>query len=457
MTREAPAPLMALGPDDRLLTDGRRECRGHELPALVQTLIGQMRRHGIGPADYLEFRCEHDLPSALLWLALLDAGFSAFVNAGDARRPFADAPAFCRWRVHAQWDETLAVTVTGCPGWNGARVAGEPRMVFRTSGTTGSAKAVAHTSAHLRRNAMNCVDRLQLRSTDRLVLPVPIYHMFGLGAAFLPGVLAGASMEFQGASNLLRFMERERAFQPNVAFLTPAFMATLLKGRRGARPYDLTVVAGDILKPELARAYEARFGPVVSLYGSTELGAIAAASPADPPDVRERTVGRPMPGVECRIDGQLWCRHPAGFQGYVDERGALIPRETDEWFPTRDRAEWHEGEWLRLLGRVDHCVKRDGVLVALADVEDAMQGIAGLDAVTAVVAGESARGRGVVAFCTLSPGATVDLIELRRACLERMPPSHVPDRIEIVAAFPTLPSGKADRVALARQAEDAAP
>lgn len=51
----------------------------------------------------------------------------------------------------------------------------------------------------------------------------------------------------------------------------------------------------------------------------------------------------------------------------------------------------------------------------------------------------------------------VDLIELRRACLERMPPSHVPDRIEIVAAFPTLPSGKPDRVALARRAEDAAP
>lgn len=455
MTRGGVVPLLAAGGDDRLLTDGVRECQAVEGARLVQSLVDQLHAHGIGPTDYVEFACEHDLPNALLWLALLDAGISAFINAVDARRLPADAPAFCRWRVHARWDDVLSLVVTERAGWNGARVMGRPRMVFRTSGTTGASKAVAHAAEHLRRNAMNCVERLRLRSTDRVVIPVPIYHMFGLGAAFLPGVLAGASMEFQGGSNLLRFMERERQFQPNVAFLTPAFMATLLKGRRGARQYDLTVVAGDILKPELARAYEARFGPVVSLYGSTELGAIAAASPADAADVRERTVGRPMPGVECRIEEQLWCRHPDGFQGYVDERGELIPREPDAWFPTRDRAEWHEGEWLRLLGRIDHCVKRDGVLVALGDVEDAMLGIAGLEAVVAVVAGDSPRGRGVVAFCTPS-GAAVDAEVVRQACIARMPPSHVPDRIEIVAAFPALRSGKPDRVALARAAEDAA-
>ena len=74
-----------------------------------------------------------------------------------------------------------------------------------------------------------------------------------------------------------------------------------------------------------------------------------------------------MPGVECRIDGQLWCRHPAGFQGYVDERGALIPRETDEWFPTRDRAEWHEGEWLRAYRQVlvDAAGSVDGLPIGL--------------------------------------------------------------------------------------------
>ena len=102
-------------------------------------------------------------------------------------------------------------------------------------------------------------------------------------------------------------------------------------------------------------------------------------------------------------------------------------------------------------------MKRDGVLVALSDIEGPMQGVAGVEAVTAVVAGDSARGRGVVAFCTLSAGATLDATEVRRACIERMPSSHVPDRIEIIAAFPTLPSGKPDRVALARIAEDAVP
>jgi len=455
MTQGVSASLGRADRDDTVLTDGEHELRGPAIAAAVESLVDQLRTHGVGPADVLEFCCEHDLASALLWFALLDAGLSAFVNASDPRLPQAEAPGFCRLRVRARWDAALTLTVEVRPAWNGARVPGEPRLIFRTSGTTGTAKYVVHSARQLWRNAMNCVDRLQLRPEDRLVIPVPIYHMYGLGAAFLPGALAGASMELQRASNVLRYAERERVFQPTVAFLTPTFMESLVAGRRGARPYRLTVVAGDLLKPEVCDAYEARFGPVVSLYGSTELGAIAAASPLDPPEVRAHTVGRPMPGVECRLDGQLWCRHPHGFDGYADEHGNVQLQRPDAWFPTSDRAEWRDGEWLRILGRVDHSVNRDGILVALADVEAAMLQIAGVAGVTAVVAGTSARGRGLVAFCTLAPDAQLDAADVRRACLERMPRNQVPDRVELLAALPRLPSGKADRLALARMAEAA--
>ena len=280
--------------------------------------------------------------------------------------------------------------------------------------------------------------------------------MYGLGAAFLPGALAGASMEFQRATNILRYLEREKRFQPNVAFLTPTFMGTLVRGRKSPRHYDLTVVAGDVVKPEVFRAYESRFGPVVSLYGSTELGAIAAASRLDGPEVRERTVGRLMDGVEGRIDGQLWCRHPHGFTGYAGDGGDVQVRSADEWFPTHDLAEWHEGDGLRILGRIDHSVNRDGVLVALSEVEAAIEGIPEVASVAAVAAGTSSRGRGVVVFCTLAEGASLNADTVRQACMERMPRSHVPDRVEIVEALPMLPSGKPDRVTLARMVEGTA-
>jgi len=444
----------AVGESDSVLTDGEHEVSRSARATVVQSLIGQLREQGVGPTDYLEFRCEHDLASALLALALLDAGHSAFVSASDARVPKTEAPAFCRLSVRAAWEGTLRVVAEERPGWNGARVNGEPRLIFRTSGSTGAAKLVAHSVHHLQSNATNCVERLQLRSTDRLVIPVPVYHMYGFGAAFLPGALAGASMEFQPASNVLRYVEREKQFRPNIAFLTPGYLETLVKARRSPRHYELTVVAGDILKPGVSREYESRFGPVVSLYGSTEMGAIAAASRLDTRDIRERTVGRPLTGVECRIDGQLWCRHPYGFEGYADGLGNIHSRASGEWFPTSDRAEWHEGEWLRILGRVDDSVKRDGVLVALADVEAAMQRITDVSSAVAVAAGTSPRGRGVFAFCTLAAGARLNADDVRRACFEWMPRSHVPDRVEVVGAIPTLASGKPDRPTLTRMAEE---
>ena len=438
------------------LTDGIHTLRGGAVADAVQSLVSRLAAQRVGPGAYVEFRCEHDLASALLWLALLEAGVSAYVSASDPRVARVPAPAFCRASVRASWDDALALHVDEHAGWNGARAEGNARLVFRTSGTTGASKFAAHAATHLVGNARNCVDRLGLRASDRIVIPVPIYHMFGLGAAFLPGVIAGASMEFQRASNVLRYAERERVFEPNIAFLTPTFLDTLVRGRRGARAYDLTVVAGDLLPPDVSAAYEARYGTVVSLYGSTELGAVAAGTRDEPRAVRAHTVGAPMPGVECRIDEQVWVRHPHGFDGYLDEHGNALPSDGDGWFPTRDRAEWYDNTRLRILGRVDHAVKRDGVLVTLAEIEAAMRGVVGIASVVVVVSGTSTRGRGLVACCTTGEGASRDAAAVRRACLERMPRSHVPDRVVLVDAVPTLPSGKPDRVALTRLVESGA-
>lgn len=453
---DTPSPVGTLVESAAVLTDGAHECRGAAIADAVQHLRARLAAHGIEPGTYVEFRCEHTLASALLWTALLDAGVSACISATDPRVPLAPTPAFCRVSVRASWDDGPTLHVEEHAAWNGVRADGEARLVFRTSGTTGASKFAAHSASRLWGNARNCVERLGLRASDRIVIPVPIYHMFGLGAAFLPGVLAGASMESQRASNVLRYAERERVFEPNIAFLTPSFLETLLRGRRGARAYDLTVVAGDVLAPEVSAAYEARYGPVVSLYGSTELGAVAASSRDDARDVRAQTVGAPMPGVECRIDEQLWVRHPHGFDGYLDEHGHALPPTSDGWFATRDRAEWYDHTRLRILGRVDHALKRDGVLVTLAEIEASMRSVPGLAASVVVVSGTSARGRGLVACCVVAPGAALDAAAVRRACLERMPRSHVPDRVVLIDAVPVLPSGKPDRVALTTLVESGA-
>ena len=112
-------------------------------------------------------------------------------------------------------------------------------------------------------NAFNCVERLGLTSKDRIAIPVPIFHMYGLAAAFLPRVVVGASIDWQKGANLLRYLEGKKEFVPNVTFLTPTFCQTLLKGRKSPRAYKLSVVAGDGLREHTFTKYESSFGCLV--------------------------------------------------------------------------------------------------------------------------------------------------------------------------------------------------
>ncbi len=437
-----------------ILTDGERSFDYAESIEILEAVRSDLLAQGVGQNDFLDFRCEHGLAGAFLWLAFLESGWSFFVTAVAPCYEVSYVPPFCRFSVKARWQkDRLVMEAIENHNWNGATSVDGQTVYFQTSGTTGVPKLVAHSAAKLLRNAANCVARLDINHQARVTIPVPLYHMYGAGAAFLPAALAGASMDLQTGSNLLRFLNREKDFNPNMAFLTPTFMETLVKGRRSPRGYDLTISAGDLLKPDVFDHYEEKFGPVISLYGSTELGAIAAGARDDSRETRALSVGRPLPGVECRIDdGHLLCRHDSGFVGYADDRGAWTER--DEWFATRDLAEWSHDGCLRLRGRLDHSVNRDGVLISLGDVERALESIPEVESAKAVAAGNSARGKGIVVFCIVKPGMDSEPAKLREACFASMRRGHVPERIVIVDKFPLLPSGKPDRTELARLAEE---
>ncbi len=253
-------------------------------------------------------------------------------------------------------------------------------MVIATSGTTGKPKRALFRHEALFANARKCVDRLGLTAADRVAMPVPIFHMYGLGAALLPALMAGASIDLQPRVPGARCgsSPRERAFEPTVAFPHPVVRpGGLLAARHGDRRYRLTVLAGDRM-PEAAFArYEARYGTVVALYGTTELGAVAASSPSDAFDARVASSGRALPGVtlELRADpllglDELEVRRDDGFAGYLDDEGRLgAPRAVGAPWPTRDHAALDDDGRLVLRGRADDAVKRDGVLVRLPDVE----------------------------------------------------------------------------------------
>lgn len=445
------------------LTDGRLSCSWQDILDILEDLSIFFAQRQINITDCIALECENSLPSALTLLYLLQKGHS-FLLLPQTTEP-SSIPSFCRYRIIPtlekegkiddlnKFDSWLKIYKN--KQWQPINDGGK-KLYLRTSGSTGIPKIAVHSHAKVLENALNCVERLKLTSNDRVAIPVPIYHMYGLGAAFLPSVAVGASIDLQKGANLLRYLQREKDFEPNVAFMTPSFCETLIKGRKSAREYRLTVVAGDLLKEETFAKYEHNFGCLVKLYGSTEMGVIAAGSPEAAKELRCQTIGLPMLGVKLRMEnqsldsqiegvGEIWCQHPSSFDGYVDTAGKpIVSTDRDGWLATKDLGKLHLDGYLEVWGRCDRSINRDGLLVVFSDIEKKMETISGIDAVVVESYGNSKRGKGLVAFCVLSQGENLSEKAIRGSCFDIIPRRAIPDQVFIIKALPMLANGKVD-------------
>ncbi|MEO0972315.1 MAG: fatty acid--CoA ligase family protein [Pseudomonadota bacterium] len=421
-----------------------------ELPERIERAYTSLGEQGLARRDYVALESDNTLDALLLLLATLNGGHHVALlpSAGDA-----PTPAFCRYRLRSD-----AVLVPNAQ-WNGANaIDSRGALLARTSGTTGQAKLACHSLERLKINATNCRQRFMLSKTDRVFIPVALAHMFGLGAGVLPALLAGASIELLAQANVLTYFAREARFAPTVTYLTPAFCQALARARKAPRAYRLTVTAGDRIDRESFDAYEALHGPLVSLYGSTELGAIAAGCVDDPSLERRASSGRPMAGVTVTLRsadgeaGELLIEHPSGFLGYADSCGRPIGQ--DAVHRSADLGRVLADGSVRVLGRLDHQAKRDGKLVALGDVEAALEQLPQFRRAVAFAdhrAPPGPRGSYLVACCEAADGTAWDEKALRRASMDVLPKHAIPDRFHPVIEWPQLPSGKIDRQALIKK------
>src|SRR5436305_6878035 len=375
------------GVRDRVLTDGRHTLSYAEMPALLDRLDDRFARVGAGRRHPVALECAQSVAGALAILHLLSRQIDVVLlpelgeTAKEAGTP-RFIPSFCSHVVTAASsrsplgvdrpengievvpNEAFAEEPAVAAG-AGARAG--PDLYLRTSGSTGTPKLTRMAHQKWLNNALACVERWRLTRDDRLSVPVPIFHSYGFGAAFLPGLLAGSAMDVGSGGNILRYREREECFDPNVAFLTPALCDMFLSVRKSPRSYRLVVTAGDKIKRETMAGFEPRFGPLLNLYGSAAMGAGSAAAPDDPPDRRLATAGYPLAGIELRVEeggaeieaavepgvGRLQCRQQNGSDGYLilEERWRFVPRREDEWFETGDLARLRADGYLEILGR----------------------------------------------------------------------------------------------------------
>lgn len=333
---------------------------------------------------------------------------------------------------------------------------GSGAVILSSSGTSGPAKFVYHVSGRLIRNAKNCMTMFSISSSAKILIPVPISHMYGLGAGLLPALLSGATVRLIEKNNVVKLIDALNKYQPTVTLLTPVVCKMLLLINSKIQHKGKYITAGESIANDIGREFVKKFGPLINLYGSTEMGAIATSQVDDHLASDHLNSCTPVQDVQINIDSacnnEIRCIHNAGFKCYIDKQGNEIvnPFSDQGWYRTRDRGEITGEGSFKVTGRIDHCINRFGFVVSLREIELQLEN-AFPQIHDAVVLGKPGRGlnsQTLIAICELKEGESLNVFSTLTGFKNIVPRHFVPDEIRLVDRMPRLGNGKVDRILL---------
>ncbi|MGB8651943.1 MAG: AMP-binding protein [Mycobacteriales bacterium] len=333
-----------------------------------------------------------------------------------------------------------------------------------TGGTTGRSKGVALTHASMDAAGKAAADLAYSPGRSSILLPLPLAHAYGLLVT-----VAGLHGREPGRSVLMRWFDPagwvqlvdEHRLQTSA--LVPSMIQMLLA--QPLEEHDLSclerVSSGAApLAAEVAAEFERRI-PSVEIregYGCTESSALISTQLPD--ERRLGSVGKPVPGVEVRIelpdgstagpdeDGEICVRGATVMQGYWQSPEATGFALRDGWLHTGDVGHLDADGWLYVVDRIKDLIIRGGFNVYPRDVEDVL--LAHPEVVAAAVVGkpDPKLGEEVVAFVQLVPGAAATPEELIACSKERLGAYKYPREVRVVDAIPLTSVMKTDRKAL---------
>jgi fatty-acyl-CoA synthase len=335
-----------------------------------------------------------------------------------------------------------------------------------TSGTTGSPKGATLSHFNIVNNARYCAKAMALGPDDKLCIPVPLYHCFGMVLGVLCAAASGATMVFPGESfepgETLRSIARNRC---TALHGVPTMFAAMLEHDELAR-LDLSslrtgIMAGAPCPIETMRKVIARMhmSQVTIAYGMTETSPISFQSSLDEPlERRVSTVGRIQPHLEVKIvdsDGRIV---PVGTAGELCTRGYAVMRgywkdeartreaiDAAGWMHTGDLATIDAEGYANIVGRVKDMLIRGGENVYPREVEEYLLRHPGIQDVQVFGVPDAKYGEEVCAWVVARRGHALDEEAVREFCRGQIAHFKVPRYVRIVDAFPLTATGKAQK------------
>ncbi|MBT8768982.1 AMP-binding protein [Metapseudomonas boanensis] len=339
----------------------------------------------------------------------------------------------------------------------------DPINIQYTSGTTGFPKGATLSHYNILNNGYMVGESLGLTEQDRLVIPVPLYHCFGMVMGNLGCVTHGSTMIYPGDAfdplTTLRAVAEEKA---TALYGVPTmFIAELDHPQRAE--FDLTslrtgIMAGATCPIEVMRRVisEMHMSEVQIAYGMTETSPVSLQTgPEDELELRVTTVGRTQPHLESKIvdaDGKIV---PRGQIGELCTRGYSVmlgywnnPQATMDsidpgrWMHTGDLASMDENGYVCIVGRSKDMIIRGGENVYPRELEEFFFTHPAVADVQVIGIPDSKYGEEIVAWVKFHPGHSASEDELRAWAKERIAHFKVPRYFRFVEAFPMTVTGK---------------
>lgn len=410
--------------------------------AMVQALVPQTSR--MEPGEWASERLPelrgvislaHEPPSGFLpWRALADSAGQTSIEAYEARQ----RQLRCEQPVNIQY----------------------------TSGTTGAPKGATLSHHNILNNGRMVGRSLGLTAHDRLVIPVPLYHCFGMVMANLGCLTHGSTMIYPNdafdAELTLRTVAEERA---SVLYGVPTMFIALLDHPVRTQ-LDLSslrsgVMAGATCPIEVMRRVidQLHMAEVQIAYGMTETSPVSLQTgPNDALELRVTTVGRTQPHLETKLvdadgvtvargeTGELCTRGYSVMLGYWGDLEATRQAiDAAGWMHTGDLAVMDEAGYVRIVGRNKDMIIRGGENIYPRELEEFFHTHPAVAEAQVVGIPCSRYGEALVAWIRLRPGQVVTAAQLQAWCRAHVAHFKVPQHIRFVEAFPMTVTGKVQK------------
>ena len=341
-----------------------------------------------------------------------------------------------------------------------------------TSGTTGVPKGAALTHFNIVNNGFFVGEGLRLTAEDRVCIPVPLYHCFGMVLGVLAAMTHGAACVLTGEGfEPLKVLETVASERCTALHGVPTMFIAELEHPR-FRDFDLSslrtgIMAGSPCPTSIMRRVIAdmHMPQVTICYGMTETSPVSFQSRPDAPlELRVSTVGRVHPHVQVKIidtDGRVIPRGAVGellTRGYSVMRGywedAERTREAIDaggWMHTGDLAVIDEEGYCNIVGRVKDMIIRGGENVYPREIEEFLYRHPAVFDVAVVGVPDAKYGETVCACIRLRDGMGATEEEIREFCRGQIAHYKVPRHVRFVDGFPLTISGKVQKYLLRQQ------